>query len=91
MQHFDAVIVFLVIIFILISLYKEWIGAAFTFFIAVLTLGLFGILTPSEILAGFANAHPLLPDQMSQGALKIMFELQNYLAEIKIHEELNDY
>jgi len=55
MQHFDAVIVFLVIIFILISLYKEWIGAAFTFFIAVLTLGLFGILTPSEILAGFAN------------------------------------
>ncbi len=55
MQHFDTVIVFLVIVFILISLYREWIGAAFTFFIAVLALGLFGILTPSEILAGFAN------------------------------------
>ncbi len=55
MQYFDEVIVLLVIVFILISLYKEWLGAAFTFFIAVLALGLFGILTPSEILAGFAN------------------------------------
>ncbi len=55
MQHFDAIIVLLVIVFILISLYKEWIGAAFTFFIAVLVLGLFGILTPKEMLSGFAN------------------------------------
>jgi di/tricarboxylate transporter len=30
-------------------------GAAFTFVIAVVTLGFFGILTPSEILSGFAN------------------------------------
>lgn len=30
-------------------------GAAFTFFIAVMTLGIFKILTPAEILAGFAN------------------------------------
>ncbi len=55
MQHFDAFIVLLVIIFILVSLYKEWVGAAFTFFIAVLVLGLFGILTPKEMLSGFAN------------------------------------
>ncbi|NPA36999.1 MAG: SLC13 family permease [Chlorobi bacterium] len=55
MQHFDAILVFLVIVFIVISLYKEWIGAAFTFFIAILVLGLSGVLTPSEILAGFAN------------------------------------
>ncbi|MCU4175522.1 SLC13 family permease [Marinilabiliaceae bacterium N1Y90] len=55
MQHFDVIIVFVVIAFILISLYKELMGAAFTFFIAVMTLGVFGILTPSEILAGFAN------------------------------------
>lgn len=55
MQHFDVIIVFVVVIFILISLYKELIGTAFTFFIAVMTLGLFGILTPNEILAGFAN------------------------------------
>ncbi len=55
MQHFDTIIVFLVIAFILVSLYKEWIGAAFTFLLAVLVLGLFGILTPKEILSGFAN------------------------------------
>lgn len=52
---FDIILVFLVLAFILISLYRELMGAAFTFFIAVLVLGIFGILTPSEILAGFAN------------------------------------
>ncbi len=52
---FDVILVFLVLAFILISLYKEWVGAAFTFFIAVMVLGIFKILTPSEILAGFAN------------------------------------
>jgi glycine dehydrogenase subunit 2 len=31
---------------------------------------------------GFARAHPLLPEHLSQGALKLMFELQQYLAEI---------
>lgn len=33
-------------------------------------------------LEGFANAHPLLPPQLAQGALRLMFELQNFLAEI---------
>ncbi len=33
-------------------------------------------------LPGFANAHPLLPTELSQGPLKIMFELQNYFAEL---------
>ncbi len=33
-------------------------------------------------LPGFAGAHPLLPFQLSQGALKIIFELERYLAEI---------
>ncbi len=33
-------------------------------------------------LPGFANAHPLLPPDLSQGALKLYFELQQYLAEI---------
>ncbi len=55
MQYFDVIIVFVVIAFILVSLYMELMGAAFTFFIAVMVLGLFGILTPAEILAGFAN------------------------------------
>ena len=33
-------------------------------------------------LPGFSGAHPLLPDTLSQGALQIMFELEQYLTEI---------
>ena len=33
-------------------------------------------------LPGFAGAHPLLPPELSQGALKLYHELQGYLAEI---------
>ena len=33
-------------------------------------------------LPGFAGAHPLLPAGLSQGALKVMFELERLLAEI---------
>ena len=33
-------------------------------------------------LPGLAGAHPLLPQALSQGALKMMFNLQHYLAEI---------
>jgi di/tricarboxylate transporter len=55
MITFDLIVVFIVILFILISLYKEILGAPFTFVIAVVTLGFFGILTPREILSGFAN------------------------------------
>jgi glycine dehydrogenase subunit 2 len=33
-------------------------------------------------LPGFAGAHPLLPSSLSQGALKLMFELERYLGEI---------
>lgn len=33
-------------------------------------------------LPGFAGAHPLLPAELSQGVLKIMFDLEQYLAEI---------
>lgn len=55
MISFDLILVFVVILFILISLYKEWLGAAFTFVIGVITLGIFGVLSPREILSGFAN------------------------------------
>ncbi len=55
MEHFDVILVFVVLAFILISLYKELLGAAFTFFVAVMVLGFFGVLTPKELLAGFAN------------------------------------
>jgi len=33
-------------------------------------------------LPGFAAAHPLLPAELSQGALQLMFELERYLLEI---------
>ncbi len=55
MQDLNSIIVIAVILFIVLSLYLEIVGAAFTFIIGVLALGLFGILTPNEILSGFAN------------------------------------
>jgi Na+/H+ antiporter NhaD/arsenite permease-like protein len=55
MIKFDLIVVFLVLLFILISLYKDLLGATFTFVIAVTILGFFKILSPSEILSGFAN------------------------------------
>jgi glycine dehydrogenase subunit 2 len=33
-------------------------------------------------LPGLAGSHPLLPEELSQGALKLMHELQHYLAEV---------
>ena len=33
-------------------------------------------------LPGFAGAHPLLPSSLSQGVLKMMFDLEEYLSEI---------
>ena len=55
MFDIDIIIVFLVLVFIIVVLYKEWIGAAFTFVIAILILGISGIITPFEMLHGFAN------------------------------------
>lgn len=60
MLTFDGIIVLLVIVFIIISLYTEIVGPAFTFVIGVVVLGLFGILTPSEIIQGFANEQILV-------------------------------
>lgn len=55
MLSFDIILVFVAIIFILVSLYREIFGPAFTFLLAILFLGLFNVLTPGEILAGFGN------------------------------------
>jgi glycine dehydrogenase subunit 2 len=33
-------------------------------------------------LPGFANAHPLLPPEMAQGPLKMMYDLEHHLADI---------
>lgn len=55
MDLFGGTLVIIAVIFILLSLYLEWIGPAYTFLVAVVFLGIFGVLTPTEILAGFAN------------------------------------
>jgi di/tricarboxylate transporter len=52
---FEGYIVISVIVFIILFLYKGWIGAGFTFTIGIAVLGIFRILNPTEILAGFAN------------------------------------
>lgn len=51
----DALIVLIVIAFIIISLYRNIFGPGFTFTIGIIALGVAKILTPSEILSGFAN------------------------------------
>jgi di/tricarboxylate transporter len=55
MISFDLVLMFVVLAFILISLYWNLLGISFTFLIAVVALGIFGVLTPSEIISGFGN------------------------------------
>ncbi|MCF8371466.1 MAG: anion permease [Bacteroidales bacterium] len=55
MLNLDVIVVFVVILFILVSLYKELLGMAFTFLIAIVVLGVAGILTPLEMMHGFAN------------------------------------
>jgi len=55
MISFDLILVFIIIIFILVSLYWGILGPSFTFVVAITILGLFGVLAPSEILSGFAN------------------------------------
>ncbi|MBE0654301.1 MAG: SLC13 family permease, partial [Bacteroidales bacterium] len=55
MFSFDLILVFTIILFILISLYWGILGPSFTFVIGISVLGMFGVLTPGEILSGFAN------------------------------------
>jgi di/tricarboxylate transporter len=54
-MSFDGILVLIVLAFILISLYFEIVGPGFTFVIGIAVLGAFRVLTPSEILQGFAN------------------------------------
>jgi di/tricarboxylate transporter len=51
----DIIIVIAVILFVIVSLYKEIVRPVATFVIAVLVLNLFGIIKSSDLLAGFAN------------------------------------
>lgn len=60
MEIFSQVLVYLVIIFIFISLYWDLLRPGFTFVIGVTILGIFKIVTPYEILAGLANEQILV-------------------------------
>ena len=55
MPHWDVILVYGVLIFIIVSLYFDILGAGFTFLLAVTALTVFGILTPQEMLSGVAN------------------------------------
>ncbi|HBB93243.1 MAG TPA: SLC13 family permease [Bacteroidales bacterium] len=55
-----AILTLIVLLFILASLYFEILGPAFTFVIGVVVLTIFGVLTPKEMLAGFANEQVLV-------------------------------
>ena len=55
MNYFDTIVVLIVLLFIVVSLYRGIMGPGFTFATGVIVLGLFGILSPREIMAGFAN------------------------------------
>jgi len=52
---FDVIVVILVLLFLVISLYKEIVGPAMTFIIVAIILVTTGIISPGEMLAGFAN------------------------------------
>lgn len=52
---FDIAIVTGVILFLIIFLYKEWISATLTFFIAIVVLVLSNVISPKQALEGFAN------------------------------------
>ncbi len=55
MLNLGVILVYAVIIFIIVSLYFDILGAGFTFLIGVTALGVFGILTPKEMLTGASN------------------------------------
>ncbi|MDA3942801.1 MAG: SLC13 family permease [Bacteroidetes bacterium] len=55
MLSLEGYIVIAVILFLVISLYFNKIGPGFTFMIGIAILGIFRVITPAEILAGFAN------------------------------------
>jgi len=55
MISFDLILVFLVLAFILVCLYYKLLGISFAFLIGVITFGIFGVLTPGEIISGLGN------------------------------------
>lgn len=55
MFSLDQILVYIVILFIFISLYWDLLRPGFTFVIGIAVLGIFKVLSPREILSGLAN------------------------------------
>ncbi len=55
MFYWDVILVYFVLIFIIVSLYFDLLGAGFTFLLGVTLLAAFGIITPEEMFSGVAN------------------------------------
>jgi di/tricarboxylate transporter len=53
--EFQQIIVLAVVVFLVVSLYKEIFNPSLTFFIATVALLLGGVLTPAELLKGLSN------------------------------------
>ncbi len=49
-----------VVVFLVLSLYREWLNPSLTFFVATVALLLGGIITPSELLRGLSNQQIVL-------------------------------
>jgi di/tricarboxylate transporter len=52
---YSQLYVLVIVLFLIVSLYKEWFNPALTFFISTVGLLLGGIITPTEILKGLSN------------------------------------
>ena len=55
MVGYEIIIVFALVVFLLLALYREWFRTAVSFFVVIVVLAVFGILTPKDVLLGFAN------------------------------------
>ena len=51
----SEILVFVVIIFLIVTLFREWLKPSLAFFIGILVLLLADVITPNEALRGFAN------------------------------------
>lgn len=57
---FSQVYVLVVVVFLVMSLYREWLNPALTFFVAAIALLLGGIITPLELIKGLSNQQIIL-------------------------------
>jgi di/tricarboxylate transporter len=57
---FERGFVLIVVIFLILSLYREWFNPALTFFIASIALLLGGVINPTDLLKGLANQQIIL-------------------------------